>query len=228
MLRRRGAGDVWIRPGQEWTVIEKYQSKTRQGPEGESYYVNPVLWSSGRVHMLFFCNAPLLSKPLSPVTGWLVSPDRQWQWGEGRDYQVEHVAITGLMLSVLWDKQPLAGQTIPISIRERWRPCALTCLHLFLYCFIFAWLPSLYFTRVLSCVFSRLADLLLSNFTEWLWCWDKNEPMSKNKRRKKKGQGQTIDSNYVTVKQEEVVSTKLAKNKKSWMLNHFLFFCIFT
>lgn len=140
MLRRRGAGDVWIRPGREWTVIEKYQSKKRQGPERGSYYVNPLLWSSGKVHMLFFCigNAPLLSKPLSPVTGWLVSPDGQRQWGEGRDYQVEHVAITGLMLSVLWDKQPLAGQTIPISICERWRPCALTCLHLFLCCFIFA------------------------------------------------------------------------------------------
>ena len=48
--------------------------------------------------MHFFCigNAPLLSKPLSPVTGGVVSPDGRRQGGEGGDYQVEHVAITGL------------------------------------------------------------------------------------------------------------------------------------
>lgn len=86
------------RLGQEWTVIEKYQSKTRQGAGRGSYYVNPVRRSTGRVQMHFFCigNAPLLSKPLSPVTGGVVSPDGQRQGGEEGDYQVEHVAITGL------------------------------------------------------------------------------------------------------------------------------------
>lgn len=98
MLEGRGVGDIRGQPGREWTVIEKYQSKTRQGPGRGSYYVNPVRWSTRRVQMHFFCigNAPLLSKPLSPVTGCLVSPDGRQQGGEGGDYQVEHVAITGL------------------------------------------------------------------------------------------------------------------------------------
>lgn len=42
------------------------------------------------------------------------------------------------MLSALWDKQPPAGQTFPISIHERWRPSASVRLYLFLYCYIFA------------------------------------------------------------------------------------------
>lgn len=93
-----GRGPRRGRLGREWTVIEKYQSKTRQRPGRGSYYVNPVRWSTGRAQMHFFCigNAPLLSKLLSPVTGGLVSPDGQQQGGEGGDYQVEHVAITAL------------------------------------------------------------------------------------------------------------------------------------
>lgn len=78
-------GAVQGRLGREWTVIEKYQSKTRQGPGRGSYYVNPVRRSTARAQMHFFCigNAPLLSKPLSPETGGLVSADGRQQGREG-------------------------------------------------------------------------------------------------------------------------------------------------
>lgn len=94
----RSGGRGGARLGRQWTIIEKYQSKTRQGPGRGSYYVNPVRWSTGRAQMHFFCirNAPLLSKPLSPANRALVSPNGRQQGGDGGDYQVEHVAITGL------------------------------------------------------------------------------------------------------------------------------------
>lgn len=153
------------RLGREWTVIEKYQSKTRQGPGRGSYYVNPLRRSTGRAQMHFFCigNAPLLSKPLSPATG------ASYLWTDGREgkegiikWSMWPLQACFVMLSALWDKQPPAGQTFPISIHERWRPCASACLHLFLCYYIFArplTLPSLYITSVLSCACSRLADL---------------------------------------------------------------------
>ena len=93
-----GEGLCWDLLGREWTVIEKYQSKTRHGSGRGSYYVNPVHRCTGRAQMHFFCigNAPLLSKPLSPATDGPISMDGQQLGGEGGDYQVEHVAITGL------------------------------------------------------------------------------------------------------------------------------------
>lgn len=68
-----------------------------------------------------------------------------------------------VMLSALWDKQPLAGQTFPISIHERWRPCASARLHLFLCYYISACpllYPPSYFTSVLSCACCMQPDLL--------------------------------------------------------------------
>lgn len=53
------------------------------------------------MHFFCICNAPLLSKTLNPVTGCLVALDRQQQRGEGGDYQVEHVAITGMFFVML-------------------------------------------------------------------------------------------------------------------------------
>lgn len=109
-----GEGREWgpeaDRLGREWTVIEKYQSKTRQGPGRGSYYVNPVRQSTGGAQMHFFCigNAPLLSKPLSPATG--ASYLRTDSSREGKEgiikWSMWPLQACFVMLSGLWDKQP--------------------------------------------------------------------------------------------------------------------------
>lgn len=119
------------------------------------------------MHFFWISNAPLLSKLLSPTTrAWYLWTD---SGGEGKEgiikWSMWPLQACFVMLSALWDKQPLAGQTFPISIHERWRPCASARLHLFLCYYISAYpllyppLPS-YFTSVLSCACCMQADLL--------------------------------------------------------------------
>lgn len=142
------------------------------------------------------------------------------------------------MLSALWDKPLPAGQTFPISIHERWRPCASARLHLFLCYYIFArplTLPSLYITSVLSCACSRLADLLPSVNSgtsqkgfSIVGDWDKPKRRKKRSRINNRCKWSAFKTRGSSFHQSCVKHILSISKPQPWLWNHFLFFCIAT